>query len=189
MSQVSFIPALFSPVDPNPGAFNPLVWFIGVGLIECLIDAGDSMHWSHDVKTRLKVRTKLPLRAIIRHRWASLGHMRTKASSSQLVSVINVARLEHFALSCIGGGEGTERSVCCGSCSLLRLNSTDIRKVVCDACVRDESEGRSGCFLSTPAARLAMLLWRNDEWGGRIDKDFNRILKWIMVDLYVCHCH
>lgn len=33
------------------------------------------------------------------------------------------------------------------------------------------------------------MLWNIGKWGGRVDKDFNRILKRVMVDLYVCHCH
>lgn len=56
-------------------------------------------------------------------------------------------------------------------------------------------EGRLGVSRqckSFPACNLApagVMLWHIGKWGGRVDKDFNRILKWVMVDLYVCHCH
>lgn len=53
-------------------------------------------------------------------------------------------------------------------------------------CVRVSVIERGGSrqCKSFPACHLApagVMLWHIGKWGGRVDKDFNRILKWVMV--------
>lgn len=55
---------------------------------------------------------------------------------------------------------------------------------LCIVCVSVIGRGGSRQCKSFPACHLApaaVMLWHIGKWGGRVDKDFNRILKWVMV--------
>lgn len=69
------------------------------------------------------------------------------------------------------------------SCS-RRETCLYIKCVFLCECVTERGRGGSRQCKSLPACHLApagVMLWHIGKWGGRVDKDFNRILKWVMV--------
>lgn len=96
-----------------------------------------------------------------------------EVSSNKLVSDFNLTAA-HFTLKwCIWFA--TDLLLWC-------FSPAHIRKLAC-VCCRGGQGGSCQCK-SLPACHLApagVMLWHIGKWGGQVDKDFNRILKWVMV--------
>lgn len=56
-------------------------------------------------------------------------------------------------------------------------------KHVCESVIERGRGGSRQCksFSACHLAPAALMFWHIGKWGGRVDKDFNRILKWVMV--------
>lgn len=116
-------------------------------------------------------------------------------SLTKLVSGFNLTLQHTLLLKCIcdelhstafGNHQwsATTRAFLFWVSTLSHRGNLSVHKLcVCD-CVIERRRGGSRQCKSLPACHLApagVMLWHIGKWGGRVDKDFNRILKWVMV--------